>query len=82
MTLHSNSSLRAWRRFFCRSLRRWKRGQRFGYLALIAVVVHLVALGLGGWLEPAGWNGGLPPISLVAFSFFFVGYVINIFGRE
>ena len=26
--------------------------------------------------------GGLPPISLVAFTFFAVGYVINLFGRE
>jgi len=46
--------------------RRWKRSQRLGYLALILVVVHLVALGLEGWLAPSGWNGGLPPISLVA----------------
>ena len=46
--------------------RRWKRGQRAGYLALGFVVAHLVALGLRGWLAPAGWNGGLPPISLVA----------------
>jgi DMSO/TMAO reductase YedYZ heme-binding membrane subunit len=46
--------------------RRWKRNQRLGYVALAFVVVHLVALGLNGWLAPAGWNGGLPPISLVA----------------
>ena len=46
--------------------RRWKRSQRLGYVALLLVVVHLVALGLEGWLAPAGWNGGLPPISLVA----------------
>ncbi len=46
--------------------KRWKRSQRLGYLALILVVVHLVALGLEGWLAPSGWNGGLPPISLVA----------------
>jgi len=46
--------------------RRWKRSQRAGYFALALVVVHLVALGLRGWLAPAGWNGGLPPISLVA----------------
>jgi len=45
---------------------RWKRNQRLGYVALFLVVVHLVALGLEGWLAPAGWNGGLPPISLVA----------------
>jgi hypothetical protein len=35
-----------------------------------------------GWLMPAGWHGGLPPISLVAFAFFSTGYVINLFGRE
>ena len=30
------------------------------------MVVHLVALGLRGWLAPGGWTAGLPPISLVA----------------
>ena len=45
---------------------RWKRGQRMGYLALILVLVHLVALGMKGWLAPKGWTGGLPPISLIA----------------
>lgn len=37
-----------------------------GRFALAFVVMHLVALGWEGWLAPAGWNGGLPPISLVA----------------
>ncbi len=46
--------------------RRWKRTQRVGYLALILVVVHLVVLGLKGWLAPKGWQAGLPPISLIA----------------
>ncbi len=46
--------------------RRWKRSQRVGYLALILVVVHLVVLGLKGWLAPRGWQAGIPPISLVA----------------
>jgi len=46
--------------------KRWKRSQRAGYVALLLVVVHLGALGWKGWLEPSGWNGGLPPISLVA----------------
>ena len=45
---------------------RWKRSQRVGYLALILVVVHLVALRLMGWLAPRGWTAGLPPISLIA----------------
>ena len=45
---------------------RWKRNQRAGYIALALVVVHLVALGIKGWLAPQGWNGGMPPISLIA----------------
>jgi DMSO/TMAO reductase YedYZ heme-binding membrane subunit len=46
---------------------RWKRTQRVGYLALILVVVHLLFLGLKGWLTPGKWPAGLVPISLVAF---------------
>ena len=45
---------------------RWKRSQRAGYIALSLVVVHLVVLGLKGWLAPKGWQAGLPPISLIA----------------
>jgi DMSO/TMAO reductase YedYZ heme-binding membrane subunit len=46
--------------------KRWKRTQRVGYLALALVLVHLVFLGLKGWLAPSGWQWGLPPISLLA----------------
>ena len=45
---------------------RWKRGQRMGYLTLVLVAIHMVVLGLKGWLAPKGWHGGLPPISLIA----------------
>jgi DMSO/TMAO reductase YedYZ heme-binding membrane subunit len=45
---------------------RWKRGQRMGYLCLLLVVAHMLVLGLRGWLNPAGWPLGLPPISLFA----------------
>lgn len=45
---------------------RWKRSQRVGYLALGLVALHLVVLGLAGWLRPGGWPAGLPPISLLA----------------
>ncbi len=45
---------------------RWKRSQRAGYVALALVVVHLVVLGVKGWLAPQGWHGGIPPVSLVA----------------
>jgi len=30
------------------------------------VVVHLVAMGFKGWLTPQEWQGGIPPVSLVA----------------
>jgi DMSO/TMAO reductase YedYZ heme-binding membrane subunit len=45
---------------------RWKRGQRMGYMTLALVAIHMVVLGLRGWLAPKGWHGGLPPISLIA----------------
>ena len=45
---------------------RWKRNQRLGYVALALVAVHLVFLGIKGWLAPGDWHGGIPPISLVA----------------
>jgi len=47
--------------------KRWKRAQRMGYLSLVLVTVHLVALGLKGWLKPQAWPAGLPSISLLAF---------------
>lgn len=46
--------------------KRWKRSQRMGYLCLVLVVAHLVVLGWQGWMTPARWNAGLPPISLLA----------------
>ncbi|MEM6674385.1 MAG: hypothetical protein AAF726_16180 [Planctomycetota bacterium] len=45
---------------------RWKRAQRAGYIAIALTLGHLVALGWEGWMNPSGWNGGLPPISLLA----------------
>ena len=46
---------------------RWKRSQRVGYLALFLVSLHLLDLGLKGWLAPHAWTAGMPPISLIAF---------------
>ncbi len=44
--------------------------------------VHVFFMGYRGWLTPAEWHGGIPPISLVAFAFLVVGYAINLLGRE
>lgn len=56
--------------------------RKFMLFALLLGAAHLFFMGYEGWLQPAGWHGSLPPISLVAFTFFSVGYVINLFGRE
>jgi hypothetical protein len=42
---------------------------------------HLFFMGIEGWLKPQEWHGGLPPISLVGFGFFVVGFIINLLGR-
>jgi hypothetical protein len=56
--------------------------RRFLIWALLLGGVHLFFMGYSGWLKPADWHGGLPPISMVAFAFFLVGYLLNLFGRE
>jgi hypothetical protein len=50
--------------------------------AMLLSAVHLFFMGFEGWLSPAGWHGGLPPISLVAFVLFGLGYLANLFGRK
>ena len=45
-------------------------------------LVHLYFMGYKGWLTPSGWPGGLPPISLIGFVVFSLGYVINLLGRK
>jgi DMSO/TMAO reductase YedYZ heme-binding membrane subunit len=56
--------------------------RKFMLFALLLAAAHIFFMGYEGWLKPAGWQGGLPPISLVAFTVFAIGYVINLFGRE
>lgn len=51
-------------------------------LALSLGGLHLFFMGYQGWLNPAGWHGGLPPISLIAFLFFVFGYIVNVLGRK
>jgi len=61
---------------------RFITSRRFMLFALTLGAFHLFFMGYEGWLNPAGWHGGLPPISLVAFIFFAAGYVFNLLGRE
>lgn len=56
--------------------------RKFLLWAMLLGAAHLFFMGYSGWLKPGGWHGGLPPISLVAFTVFAVGYVINLCGRK
>jgi len=61
---------------------RFITSRKFLLTAMLLGAAHLFFMGYEGWLNPSGWHGGIPPVSLVAFAFFAVGYVINLFGRE
>lgn len=46
---------------------RWQRAQRMGYWAVAMVAGHTFTMGYKGWLDPSGWHGGMPPITLLGF---------------
>lgn len=46
---------------------RWLKFQHLGYWGLAATLGHVFVMGFKGWMDTAGWPGGLLPISLVAF---------------
>ena len=56
--------------------------RNFLLFAMLLSAIHLFFMGFKGWSSPAGWHGGLPPISLVAFIFFVAGYLVNLLGRK
>ncbi len=56
--------------------------KKFILMSLFFVAIHLFFMGYKSWLTPAIWQGGLPPISLISFVVFSIGFTINIFGRK
>jgi DMSO/TMAO reductase YedYZ heme-binding membrane subunit len=56
--------------------------RKFLLVAMTLGGAHLFFMGYKGWLNPSGWHGGLPPVSLVAFVFFATGYAVNVLGRK
>ena len=50
--------------------------------AMLLGAFHLVFMGYEGWLNPSGWHGGIPPVSLVAIAIFVAGYIANLLGRK
>jgi len=56
----------------------WLKIQRFGYLGLFLVFFHVFVMGFEGWMNPAGWPGGLLPISLVAAIVIALGLLLRV----
>lgn len=54
--------------------------QNFVLLTIFFVGIHLFFMGYSGWLTPLKWQGGLPPISLISFVLFVIGFVVNLLG--
>jgi hypothetical protein len=50
--------------------------------AMLLGALHIFFMGYEGWLHPAGWHGGIPPVSLIAFAIFAAGYIVNVLGRK
>jgi DMSO/TMAO reductase YedYZ heme-binding membrane subunit len=61
---------------------RFITSRKFLLSAMLLSLMHLFFMGFKGWIVPAGWHGGLPPISLISFVFFLIAYVINLLGRK
>ena len=56
--------------------------RKFLLIALTFGGIHVFFMGFNGWLAPSDWHGGIPPVSLVAFTCFVAMYVVNLFGRK
>lgn len=51
-------------------------------IIFLFVGVHLFFMGYSGWTTLHKWQAGLPPISLLAFAIFCIGFFLNIIGRR
>lgn len=56
--------------------------RKFLIYSMLFTGVHLFFMGYKGWGSITDWQAGLPPISLISFSVFLIGFVINVFGRK
>ncbi len=56
--------------------------RKFLIYSMFFTGIHLFFMGYHGWGNVAGWQAGLPPISLISFVIFSIGFVINLFGRK
>ena len=65
-----------------KQINKFIKSRNFLLSVMPLTALHLFFMGYKGWLNPVGWHAGIPPISLVAFTAFVIGYVINIIGRK
>lgn len=65
-----------------KDLLRWINSRNVIITGMVLAGAHLVFMGYKGWMTPGKWYWGLPPISLVSFAVFAVGFIINLFGRK
>jgi hypothetical protein len=56
--------------------------RKFLIYAMFFTGIHLFFMGYKGWGNISGWQAGLPPISLISFIVFLIGFIINLFGRK
>ena len=57
---------------------KWHTIQRLGYTAFFFVLLHVIVMGLEGWLNPSIWPGKLLPISLIAFIIILLTIILRI----
>ena len=58
------------------------KSRRMVVFSMVLIGIHLVFMGVEGWLKPQDWHGGMPPISLLSFVVLVLGLVINLLGRD
>lgn len=46
--------------------KKWKKRQQIGYLGLLTAFLHVLVMGISGWLDVASWPGYLPPITMLS----------------
>jgi hypothetical protein len=51
-------------------------------LSMLLPLIHLFFLGYNGWTTPQKWQGGMPPITLLSFVIYSIGYVISLIDKR
>jgi len=60
---------------------RFIRSPAFLFIALIFSSLHITIMGFKGWLVPAEWPAGMPPITMASIFIFLSGLFVFIIGK-